>query len=119
VLLRSTTSARPRVAPPGAPVNGAGMASPTTTKFCSVCARAADGSADAEAATQIMPKKTVEETVEKIADLAKGVHRDCFEPGFRILGFALADLARRIDRACDIAFDLGELAVLWLIKAGQ
>jgi hypothetical protein len=115
VLLRSTTSARPRVASPGAPVSETGMASPTTTKFCNVCAKAAQGSTNAEAATQITPKKTVE----KIADLAKGVHRDCFEPGFCILGFVLTDLARRIDRACDIAFDLGELAVLWLIKAGQ
>ena len=109
--LRSTTSARPRAASPGVPVSDVAMASPTTTKSCSVCATAALGSATVEAAIQILP--------ERIADLAKGVHRNRLEPGLRIIRFVLPDLAWRIDGACDICLDLGELAVFGLIKTGQ
>ena len=112
MLLRSTTSARPRAASPGTPVSETGMASPTTTKFRSACGAAAPGNATAEAAIQIL-------AAERIADLTKGVHRNRLEPGLRIIRFVLPDLARCIDGACDIRLDLGELAVFRLIKTGQ
>ena len=111
MLLRSTTSARPLFASPGRPVSEAGIASPTTTRFCSVCASAVQGGEATAAASQMLPRK--------MDDLAKGVHRDRLEPGLRIVRFALTDFARRIDRARDIAVDLGELAVLRLIDPRQ
>jgi hypothetical protein len=107
VLVRSTTRARPRAAFPGAPVSEAGIASPTTITLCKDSAGAAQGRATIDAA--------IHRFAENIADLAKGIHRDRLEPGLRVLGFALTNLARRIDRACDIAVDLGELAILRLI----
>ncbi len=111
VLLRSTGSARPRVTSPGAPVSDAGIASPITTTLCKDSAKAAPGRATIDVATQML--------AEKIADLAKGIHRDRLEPGLRVLGFALTDLAWRIDRAREIAVDFGELAVLRLIDPRQ
>src|ERR1700721_455743 len=111
VLLRSTTRARPRVAFPGAPVSEAGMVSPTTTTLCRDSARAAKGSAIIEAATHRLAGKHT--------DLTKGIHRDCLEPGLRVLRFALTDLGWRIERARDIAVDLGVLAILRLIKPGK
>src|ERR1700674_1953966 len=53
-----------------------------------------------------------------IPRLAKGIHRDCLVPGQRIVGFAHADLARRIDGAGTAAFDLDEYPVLRLVDAG-
>jgi hypothetical protein len=111
VLLRSTTSARPRAAFPGAPVSDAGMASPATTTFCKDSARTAPGKANIDAATHRLAGN--------ITDLAKGIHRDCVEPGLRILRFALTNFAWCVHRTCDIAVDLGELAVLRLIDPGQ
>ena len=111
MLVRSTTRARPRVAFPGAPVSEAGIASPTTTTLCKDSAGAAQGRATIDAATHRL--------AEKIADLAKGIHRDRLEPGLRVLRFTLTDLAWRIDRARDIAVDLGELALLRLIDPRQ
>src|ERR1700694_5091918 len=50
VLVRSTTSARPRVASPGTPVSDSKIASPTTTYARSPCPLAAQGRAIAAAA---------------------------------------------------------------------
>ena len=59
--------------------------------LASACAPAAQGRASTDAASTARRYD--------IADLAKGVHRDRLEPGFRALRLARADLARRIDRA--------------------
>src|ERR1700750_1791229 len=111
VLMRSTTSARPRAAFPGAPVSEAGIASPTTTTLCKDSAGAAQGRATIDAA--------IHSFVENIADLAKGIHRDRLEPGLRVLGFAPTNLARRIDRAFGTAVAPGETAVLPVVESLQ
>src|SRR6267142_69255 len=53
-----------------------------------------------------------------IPRLAKGIHRDRLVPGLRIVSFAHADLARRIDGAGPAALDLDEYPVLRLVDAG-
>src|SRR5258708_19976034 len=51
--------------------------------------------------------------------LAKGIHRNRLIPLLRVVGFALAHLARRVDRARAAALGLGEDVVLRLIDAGK
>src|SRR5438132_1907704 len=109
VLERSSTKARPRDTSPAAPVSETGMPSPTTAYRASSCACAAWGRAQAAATYQ----------ARWIADLAKAIHRNRLEPRLRILRFAGAQLARRIDGADAAALDLDEDAVLWLIVAGE
>src|ERR1700750_3024406 len=104
VLPRSTTSARPRVASPEVPVKDAGMASPTTVKPGKVWPRALP-KANAAIAKQSMG----------VTGLAKGIHRDRLEPVARHLRLVLAKLARRIDRAGDVAVEFDELAVPGMI----
>src|SRR5260370_16187096 len=111
VLERSTTSARPRVASPGMPVSDSGMASPTTTYARNPCPPAAQGRANAAAASHAPATWTT--------NLAKSFHRDGLVPGLRAFRFTHANLARCIDGACAAAFDLGEHAVLRLIDARQ
>src|ERR1700675_4825729 len=91
VLLRSTTSARPRVTSPVGPVSDSGMASPTTTYVRNAAALAAQGRAAATAARHA-PRIWM-------AGLAKGIHRDRLVPGLRVIGFLRANLARRIEGA--------------------
>src|SRR6266404_6686608 len=107
VLVRSTTSARPRVASPRA-VSGSGMASPTIAYGRKACAPAGQGASIA-AVNHI--------AAIWITDLAKRIHRYRLEPVCCALGLALANLARRIDRARRV-LDLGEQPVLGLIDAG-
>src|SRR5450432_899740 len=109
VLARSSTSARPRVASPEAPVSDAGMPSPTTAYDANVCAWAAQGRARAAAMSH----------ARRLTGLAKAIHRDGLVPLPSIIGFACARLARRIDRACATAFSLDENVVLRLIDAGE
>src|SRR3954470_3360035 len=108
VLERSTTSARPRAASPRAFVSGSRMASPTNVYGGKVCAPAGPDSVSRPAS--IIPIW--------LLVLAKGFRRNRLEPGFRCLGLALAHFARSVDRT-GRALDLGELAVLRLIDAGQ
>src|SRR6266404_682245 len=110
VLVRSTTSARPRVASPGMPVSDCGMESPTTTNASNACSSATQGRATAAASHAPAIWTT---------NLAKSFHRDGLVPGLRAFGFTHADLARCINGACTTAFDLGEHAVLRLIDARQ
>src|SRR5258707_9824933 len=110
VLVRSTTSARPRVASPGVPVSDCGMESPPTTNASNPCSSATQGRATAAASHAPAIWTT---------NLAKSFHRDGLVPGLRAFGFAHADLARCINGACTTAFDLGEHAVLRLIDARQ
>src|SRR5262245_19545004 len=105
VLVRSTTSARPRVASPGAPVSDAGMASPATAYGRSACAPAVLPSARRAGITYAI-------------GLTKGVPCDCLEPAQRALRFLRPYLAGRFDWAC-LDLDLGELVALGLIDAGQ
>src|SRR5215471_693573 len=51
--------------------------------------------------------------------LAKRFPRDPFVPVLRLLRFARAHLARRIERARAAALDLGENVVLGLVEAGE
>src|SRR5260370_19784059 len=111
VLVRSTTSARPRVASPGMPVSDSGMASPTTTYARNPWAPAAPGRANVAATSHIRATG--------MADLTKSFHRDCLEPGLRFFRFLHANFARRIDRAGAATFDLGEYSIPGLIDAGQ
>src|SRR5436190_13911616 len=105
VLVRSTTSARPRAASPAAPVSEAGMASPTTAYGRNACAPA------------VLPSAT-RTGIAYAIDLAKGLSRDRPEPVQRALRFLRPHLPRRLDRAC-LDLDLGELVALGLIYAGQ
>src|ERR1700730_5306677 len=109
VLLRSTTSARPRAASPGSPVSDWGIASPTIAYVRNAAALAAQGRV--ATAARHAPRIWM-------AGLAKGIHRDRLEPGLRIVGVTRAHLARRIDRAGAAGFDLGECAVPGLVGAG-
>src|SRR4051794_5016069 len=111
VLLRSSTSARPRVTSPGVPVSESGMPSPTTTYVRNSWALAKRGRASIAAMSHVPAMVS--------AELAKCVHRNGAVPGPRVVGFARTRLARRIDGACGAAFDLGESAILRLIDAGQ
>src|SRR5229473_2658425 len=109
VLVRSSTSARPRVASPGMPVSDSGMASLMTAYGRKSCALAMAGRANAAAVSHARVIWAV--------DLAKSFHRDGLVPGLRIVSFTTAHLARRIDRA-GAGFDLGEQAILRLIETG-
>src|SRR5258708_5432905 len=111
VLVRSTTSARPRTASPAMPVNDWGIASSTTAYARKPCALAAADSARAAAASHAPAMGS--------ADLAKSFRRDRLVPGLRLFRFAVAKFARRIDRAGGAAFDLGEHTVPGLIDAGE
>src|ERR1700693_6287824 len=111
VLVRSTTSARPRVASPGMPVSDSKMASPTTTYARNPCPLAAQGRVNAAAASHAPATWK--------ADLTKSFHRDGLVPGLRAFRFMHANLARRIDGTGAAAFDLGEHAIPGLIDAGQ
>src|ERR1700694_3531338 len=111
VLVRSTTSARPRVASPGTPVSDSKIASPTTTYARNPCPVAAQGRAIAAAASHAPATWTT--------NLAKSIHRDCLVLGLRAFRFAHANLARCIDGAGAAAFDLGEHAVSGVLDAGQ
>src|SRR5882757_6947504 len=82
VLVRSTTSARPRAASPGTPVSDSGMASPTTTYVRNPCAPAAGRRANVAATSHAQATR---------ADLTKSFHRDCLEPGLRVVSFQLAN----------------------------
>src|SRR6202795_2212613 len=110
VLVRSTTSARPRLTSPGSPVSDWGTASPTIAYVRNAAALAAPGRVAATAARHA-PRIWM-------AGLAKGIHRDRLEPGLRIVSVAPTHLARRIDRAGAAGFDLGEYAVPGLVGAG-
>src|SRR5216684_8615650 len=110
VLVRSTTSARPRATSPGSPVSDWGIASPTIAYVRNAASLTAQGRAAATAARHA-PRIW-------IAALAKGIHRDRLEPGLRIVSVAHPHLARRIDRAGAAGFDLGECAVTGLVGAG-
>src|SRR5689334_9156527 len=105
VLVRSTTSARPRAASPGVPVSEAGIAPPTTAYDRNACASAALPSATRTAITYAI-------------GLTKGVPRDRLEPAHSALGFLRPYLAGRLDRAC-LDLDFGELVAFGLIDAGQ
>src|SRR5262245_10448534 len=105
VLVRSTTSARPRVASAGAPVSDAGIASPTMAYGRSACALT----------LLLSATRTVITTA---SGLAKGVPRDRLEPAQGALRFLRPDFARCLDRA-RLDLDLGELVAFGLINAGQ
>src|SRR5262245_23556499 len=105
VLDRSTTSARPRAASPGAPVSDAGMASPTTAYGRSPCAPA------------VLPSATRTGITIAIG-LTKRVPCDRLEPAQGAFRFLRPYLARRLDRA-GLDLDLGELIASGLIDAGQ
>src|SRR5436190_14472716 len=109
VLVRSSTSARPRAASPGMPVSDCGIASPTTTYARNPCSSAADGSTSTDI-TSVAAEIN-------IADLAKGIHRDALVPGLRADRFSRAYFARRLERACADAFALGKHAIAGLIDA--
>src|SRR3984893_15520946 len=98
VLLRSTTSARPRAASPGSPVSDWGIASPTIAYVRNAASLAAQGRAAATAARHA-PSIWM-------AGLANCLPRDRLEPGMCIVSVAHAHLARRIDRAGAAGFDL-------------
>src|ERR1700755_470471 len=108
VVLRSSTSARPRVASPGALVSDSAMPSPTILVGASVSAFAAQGKASAA------NKQAIWQSA-----LAKIIRRDFLEPSHRFVRLALTHLARRVDRAGGAAFDFGEDRVLWHIDAGK
>src|SRR5215475_9870665 len=95
VLVRSTTSARPRVASPGAPVSEAGMASPTTAYGRNPCAFA------------VLPSVTRTGII-VAASLTKRLSRESLEPAQRAFRFLRPYLARRLDRT-RLHLDLGEL----------
>src|SRR5690242_11163921 len=105
VLVRSTTSARPRVASPGAPVSDAGIASPTMVYGRSACALTVLPSARRAGITTAV-------------GLTKRVSGDRLEPAQGALGFLRPHLARRFDRA-GLDLHLGELVALRLVDAGQ
>src|SRR6202795_4944483 len=110
VLVRSTTSARPRLTSPGSPVSDWGTASPTIAEARNAAALAAPGRVAATAARHAPRIWT--------AGLAKGIHRDRLEPGLRVISFLRANLARRIDGAGARGFDLGEQSVFGLVGSG-
>src|SRR5882724_11875525 len=113
VLVRSSTSARPRAASPGAPVSDSAMESPVMIYGRNSCAVTEQGIASAAAATSQVAAMW-------IIDLAKGFHRDRFVPGLRLLGFTHPHLARRVERAGEAAaFNLGKNVVPRLIDARE
>src|SRR5262249_24145539 len=105
VLVRSTSSARPRVASPGAPVSDAEIASPTAAYGGSACARA------------VLPSAT-RTVITTAIGLTKCVPRDRLEPAQGALRLLRPDFARCFDRA-RLDLDLGELVAFGLINAGQ
>src|SRR3954447_4942747 len=109
VLVRSSTSARPRAASPGMPVSDCGIASPTTTYARNPCSSAVDGRTSTDITSMAAPIN--------IADLAKGIHRDALVPGLRADRFSRAYFARRLQRACGDTLALGEHAIAGLIDA--
>src|SRR3954447_3729246 len=108
VLVRSSTSARPRAASPGMPVSDCGIASPATTY-----ARNPSSAVDGRTSSDI----TSMAAAINITDLAKGIHRDALVPGLRADRFSRAYFARRLERACGDALALGEHAIAGLIDA--
>src|ERR1700750_193520 len=87
VVLRSSTSARPRAASPGDPVSDSGMPSPTIVYGVGACAAAPTGGARLAANSAAICG----------IDLAKAVRRDGLKPALGALRFAGADLAGRIE----------------------
>src|SRR5262249_3885027 len=108
VVLRSSTSARPRAASPGAPVSDCGMPSPTILYGASVCACTAQARASAARQEAIWTYL-----------LANIIRRAVLAPVDRLIRLSRADLARRIDRARGAAFDFGEDALPGHIDAGK
>src|SRR3954454_8197135 len=109
VLVRSSTSARPRAASPGMPVSDCGIASPTTTYGRNPCSSAPDGTRSTDIKSMA--------SVINIADLAKGIHRDALVPGLRADRFSRTYFARRLEGACGDTLALGEHAIAGLIDA--
>src|SRR5690349_20502147 len=110
VLVRSTTSARPRVASPAAPVNDAGLASPTTAYLRSSCAAPTPGRARSAPARMGTDMRCLR--------LAKDFRRYRREPGLGIVRLARTELARRV-RGTDAAgaFDVRQQSILRLVDA--
>src|SRR5437868_5197009 len=109
VLVRSSTTARPRAASPGMPVSDCGIASPTTTYGRNPCSSAVEGKTSIDITSMA--------AAINIADLAKGIHRDALVPGLRADRFSRTYFARGLERARGDTFALGEHAVAGLIHA--
>src|SRR5205085_11842898 len=107
VLVRSSTSVRPRAASPSMPVSDCGIASPTTTYGRNPCSSAVDGRTSTDITSMA--------AATNIADLAKGIHRDALVPGLRADRFSCTYFARRLEWARGDTFALGEHAVAGLI----
>src|SRR5436305_6070943 len=109
VLVRSSTSARPRAASPGMPVSDCGIASPTTTYGRNPCSSAVDGRTSTDITSMA--------AAINIADLAKGIHRDALVPGLRADRFSRTYFARGLEGACGDSLAFGEHAIAGLIDA--
>src|SRR5262249_1432071 len=106
VVVRSSTSARPRAASPGLPVSESGMPSPTTWYGAWALAPLVSANATANKAIWSI-------------DLAKGVRRDRLKPFLRVIRLAGAQLARGVDGTGGAALNLGEDVVLRLVIARE
>src|SRR5437868_13623905 len=109
VLVRSSTSARPRAASPGMSVSDCGIASPTTTYGRNPCSSARDETRSTDTTSMA--------AAINIADLAKRIHRDALVPGFRADRFSRTYFARRLEGPCGDRLAFGEHALAGSIDA--
>src|SRR5947209_8900407 len=109
VLVRSSTTARPRAASPGMSVSDCGIASPTTTYGRNPCSSAVEGKTSIDITSMA--------AAINIADLAKGIHRDALVPGLRADRFSRTYFARGLEGACGDSLAFGEHAIAGLIDA--